>query len=116
MMDLRHLETDELQVEFIVRNLDPSGESALEKLSLILVDEQSGSRPLPSLPPFSKTSSEITLCKRKLSQIEGERLELGVSGDQPALAVLRSRTLHLVSRMERLANYDSENQAIAKIL
>lgn len=116
MMDLHHLESDELQMEYNIRKLDPKADSALVELSKIIIDEQSGSRQLPSLPPFSKTSSEITLCKRKMSQLETERVQLGDPVEESALAVLRSRALHLISRLERLSAYESENRAITKIL
>lgn len=116
MMDLHHLESDELELEFNIRKLDPTGISALENLTRIIIDEQSGARPLPILPPFYKTSSDITSCKRKLSQIESARLDLADPVDESALSVLRSRALHLIGRLERLVCYDLENRALAKIL
>lgn len=79
-------------------------------------DEQAGRRSLPSLPSFSKTSSEITLCKRKLCHIETERTERGKAGGESVLAVLRSRVLHLIGRLERLTKVEVENRAIVKIL
>lgn len=116
MMDLRHLESDELELEFSVRKLNPRDDGAMETLARFLIDEKAGGRNLPSLPPFYKTSSDITLCKRKINQIENQRLELADLSDEPALSALRSRTLHLISRLERLASYDAENRAITKIL
>lgn len=35
MMDVHHLEVDELEVEFNVRKLDPKGESALGELARV---------------------------------------------------------------------------------
>lgn len=116
MMDLRHLESDELEVEFNVRKIDQRDDGAWDSLSRMIIDEQSDMRVLPSLPPFFKTSSEMSLCKRKMTQMEQERLERAAIGDELALGVLRSRALHLVSRLERLAVYASENVAVTKVL
>lgn len=115
-MDLRHLDPDELEVEFKVRKLDPNSESAVESLFKIITEEQSGMRLLPSLPSLFKISSEMSLCKRKMTQMEQERLERVASGNESALEVLRSRALHVVSRLERLAAHSSAGTTVSKTL
>lgn len=115
-MDLRHLESDELNVECQVRNIDPLGEHAVEKLSAVMTEESAGNLVKPSLPHPLKTSSEISLCKRKLSLMEEERQKHEAGGDVGALEVLQSRANHLVCRLERLESYALENIAIPPLL
>lgn len=116
IMDLQHLESDELEVEFHIRNIDPKAESALLKLTQTLSEEEAGVRSKPVLPHPLKASSEIQLCKRKLSQMEQERIKHVTSGDSTSLDVLRSRACHMVKRLERLVRYASDNHAIPTLL
>lgn len=115
-MDIHHLESDELAVEFSARNMDQLAQFALENLSMAITEERSGTREKPNLPHPLKTSSEMSLCKRKLIQMEQERLKFEGTGDIRALEVLRSRAVHLVERLERLRLYATENIGVPLIL
>lgn len=115
-MDLQHLESDELEVEFQIRKVDPMSDSALVKLTQTLREEEAGARSKPTLPHPIKASSEIQLCKRKLNLMEQERIKHATSGDLTSLDVLRSRACHMVSRLERLVSYASDNHAIPPML
>lgn len=115
-MGLGHLESDELSVECQARNIDPLRGHASQKLAAMMNEESAGMREKPLLPHPLKLTSEIALCKRKLSQIEEERKRHDADGVVEALEVLRSRAKHLVARLERLVNYAVDNATIPPIL
>lgn len=111
-MDFRHLEEDELGVELVIRQIDRVSASAFDRLISVSNMESAGQREKPSLPHPVKTSTEVVLCKRKLSQLDKDRRSSAISGDQVSLNVLRSRALHLIDRLERLHNHARDNHAI----
>lgn len=115
-MDPRHLEPDELAIEFAIRHIDNNAESALEILKNVIDLEQSSKRDKPKGPHALKISTELVLCKRKIAQIDKDRQECYAKSDFQSLIALRSRTIHLVDRLERLQSYATDNHAVPLIL
>lgn len=112
-MDIRHLAEDELNVEFVLRNLDPAQVTSLDKLKKILADEAAGIRNKPERPNCEKGNTELQLCNKKLMQCMGDFETAKRETNRECLPVLFSRVLHLLGRFERLAifapNLDTKN-------
>lgn len=115
-MDIRRLETDELEVECLVRNIDPNNESAIDNLISLILLENEGKRDKPMLTHTLKASSEGVICKKKLAEIEKIRERLIGKGDVQGLESLQQRATHLIARLERLLIAVKEDPHVAVLL
>lgn len=115
-MDIRKLETDELEVECLIRNIDPKNESAIDNLISLILLEKEGKRDKPTLTHKIKASSEAVLCKKKLTELEKLRENLVRKGDVLGLESLRLRATHTIERLERLLISVKEDHNVSALL
>lgn len=106
-MDIQHLDNEEFGVECLIRKVNVESDSATDELSSILAEEESGDRAKPVVPHPMKSSTELLLCNKKLTQcfsgFETWRVKSS-NGDVNVteLKVLQSRIIHITGRLERL--------------
>lgn len=103
-MDIRHLEKEEVGVEFEIRNMVHKT-AALDSLIDVIAEEEAGRRDKPTSPHKIQPNAEIILCNNKISQIHSQFSVLSKSNDQNGLLALRSRTLHVIARVFRLSHF-----------
>lgn len=96
------LPEDELNEEFLVRNIVERGDAGLDKLNLVLAAEASGTLAKPKALTGLRPASEMRACKEKL-KILSDILQEGLrQSDDSVLTVLQSRVTHLYDRVHRL--------------
>lgn len=115
-MDFRLLESDELDVEYVVRKIDPMSESAFDRLVSITNLEQAGKRDKPTIPHPIQIPLELEICKRKVVQLSEAFVKFSEAYDPSTLRVLRVRTVHLVNRLERLRSHAGEEVEVPLLL
>lgn len=118
-MDPRHLLSDELEYEMIIRSVSSSNPGCMNVLQSMLVAESLGT----SVPPngsqrFTRnsTAQEVATCNEKMTQIDVEYEAAMRTCDERQMSVLYSRLVHLKDRVLRLQAYAHNNLAVAQLV
>lgn len=115
MMEPNLLDADELQIELSIRSLDSKGDDVIERLRVILAEEASGHRQLPTQPhaSFKSVTSEVSELQGKLGTIN--LAEAADSRDANLLAKQYTKLLHLQGRSLRIPASAALNTYVIRV-
>lgn len=112
-MNCEHLESDELIIEFEIRNIHGSILSQLTSLKMYLEDENNHVKNLPENPHESalrNPAQEVILCITKLKVLHAEiknQFESDSFEFSDFFESLKSRLLHILSRARRMSHFEN---------
>lgn len=117
-MDPRHLVSDELEHEFLLRGLDIHGPNSIERLIFAIRQEAEGN----AAPPVTgeratrnNVTQELQECERKYVEIKQAIAHAEQSANDHLADRGQSRIMHLVGRVSRLQQRAPEHSAVQRL-
>ena len=117
--DPSRLQSDELEIECLVRNIDTAQSDAALKLADMWQKEEKGTigRPVRMHSSLVIPQDELEICNTKIRRLILEVDQVSQSAGQDMLPTLALRVYHICSRLVRLSsNYPEYEEDAGKIL
>lgn len=118
-MDPRHLTSDELEYELVLRGFDLHGPSSIDRLRQAILHEADGTVDFPidsGRATRNNVTQELQECERKWSEVQRAIREAEQSADSSLVERGQSRIVHLTQRVGRLQHRAPEHSAVERLM
>lgn len=115
-MDISLLLSDEIEHELVIRGIVARGDGGLQQLQASLDAEYDKQKAEPLAPSNLRIGSEVRTCRENLETLKVILSSSAQEADESHMAAVRSRLIHLIGRIKRIVQADTESAAARTLL